>query len=153
MSSENAKALRDELAEQARALQTAVDAVDAAAAARLGVNRTDLACLDVLTQRESAAPSELGAALKLTTGSVTTMLDRLVRMGYVTRTPHPEDRRKAIIQTTDKARRELIEIYGPLAEEGRRMIDRYSVDEVRLLLDFMRNSRETQERHMARILP
>ena len=32
------------------------------------------------------------------------------------------------------------------------MIDRYSVDEIRLLLDFMRNSRETQERHMTRIL-
>ncbi|MCW7945879.1 transcriptional regulator [Streptomyces hygroscopicus] len=153
MSSENAKALRDELAEQARVLQTAVDAVDAAAAARLGVNRTDLACLDVLMQRGSAAPSELGTALKLTTGSVTTMLDRLVRMGYLTRTPDPADRRKAVIRTTEEACRELIDIYGPLAEEGRQMIDRYSEDEVRLLLDFMRNSREIQERHMARIVP
>ncbi|GHF22233.1 MarR family winged helix-turn-helix transcriptional regulator [Streptomyces morookaense] len=151
MSSEEAKALRDELADQARALQTAVDAVDAAAAERLGVNRTDLACLDVLMQRGSAAPTELGAALKLTTGSVTTMLDRLVRTGYVTRAPDPADRRKAVIQPTEQARRRLLEIYGPLAEEGRRMIDRYSVDEVKLLLDFMRASREAQEHHMARI--
>lgn len=152
MSSETAKALRDELAEQTRALQTAVDAVDAAAAARLGVNRTDLACLDVLMQRGSAAPSELGTALKLTTGSVTTLLDRLVKMGYVTRTPDPADRRKAVIQPTAEARRRLTEIYGPLAEDGRKMIDRYSEDEVKLLLDFMRHARETQERHTARIL-
>ncbi|WP_240135280.1 MarR family winged helix-turn-helix transcriptional regulator [Streptomyces sp. MUM 178J] len=151
MSSDNPENLQRELAAEIRALQTAVDSFDYAAAERLGVNRTDLHCLDVLMQRESAAPSELGAALNLTTGSVTALLDRLDRLGYITRSPDPADRRRSVVRPTDKAVKAAEEIFGPLAQDGFRQVARYSVDELALLLDFFRTSRELQERHTERI--
>ncbi|MFE0763624.1 MarR family winged helix-turn-helix transcriptional regulator [Streptomyces smyrnaeus] len=143
--------LRRQLGEQIRALQSATEAVDAATADRLGINRTDLHCLDVLTQRESATPSQLGAALGLTTGSVTAMLDRLARLGYLTREPDPNDRRKSVVRATTAIRRGADDLYGPLAEEGAALLGRYSLPELELLLDFARRSREIQERQVRRL--
>ncbi|MEV6399163.1 MarR family transcriptional regulator [Streptomyces sp. NPDC051907] len=153
MSSDNRKNLQQELGMEIRALQTAVDSFDAAAAERLGVNRTDLHALDVLMQRESAAPSELGAALGLTTGSVTALLDRLDKLGYVTRSPDPKDRRKSVVRPTPEAVRAVGELFGPLAEDGFRQVARYTAEQLELLLDFLRSSRRLQEEHLDRIRP
>ncbi|HZX37313.1 MAG TPA: MarR family transcriptional regulator [Streptomyces sp.] len=112
---------------------------------------TDLRCLDVLLQRESAAPGEPGEALGLTTGSVTAMLDRLDRLGYLTREPDPHDRRRSVVRPSDRTRRAADEIYRPLAEEANEGLQRYSTAELQLLLDFVRGSREIQEKHVSRI--
>ena len=127
-------------------------AVDAAAAGYLQVNRTDLRCLEILYQGEAVLPSQLAAKLGLTTGSVTAMLDRLERLGYVTRSADPSDRRKVVVRITPKAARRATKIYGPIAQEGERdVLSRYTAAELRVLLDFHRRGRELQERHVARI--
>jgi DNA-binding MarR family transcriptional regulator len=151
MSRENRETLRTELGDEVRALQSAVDALDEAVAAHLRVNRTDLRCLDVLMQAGSATPGQLATALGLTTGSVTAMLDRLAKLGYLTRSADPADRRKVIVQPTPEAQRRAGELYGPLAAEGAHEVSRYTAAELRLLIDFVRRSRLLQERHLARI--
>ncbi|MGH7530012.1 MAG: MarR family transcriptional regulator, partial [Gemmatimonadales bacterium] len=107
------------VAAEVRAYQRAVDAFDEAAAAALGVNRTDLRCLDVLLERGSASPGELAAALGLTTGSVTAMLDRLERMGYLSRTSDPADRRRVQVRPAAAATRAADRLWGPLATAAR----------------------------------
>ena len=144
--------LRKKLGLEAQAHQAAVDAVDAAAAAFLQVNRTDLRCLEILTQNDSVLPSQLASQLSLTTGSVTAMLDRLERLGYLTRSADPADRRKVVVRITPKATRKAAKIYGPIALEGKRdILSRYSVAELRVLLDYHQRSRQLQEHHAARI--
>jgi DNA-binding MarR family transcriptional regulator len=152
MSSKILEELRHDLGHEVQAHQAAVDAVDAAAAGYLQVNRTDLRCLEILYQGEAVLPSQLAAKLGLTTGSVTVMLDRLERLGYVTRSADPSDRRKVVVRITPKAARRATKIYGPVAQEGERdVLSRYTAAELRVLLDFHRRSRELQERHVARI--
>jgi DNA-binding MarR family transcriptional regulator len=151
MSSEKLRQLRDRLGDEVRAYQEMVDAFDEAVAAHLGVNRTDLRCLDVLLRLGSAAPGRLGADLGLTTGSVTAMLDRLERLGYLTRTPDPSDRRKVVVRATPVAAERAQTIYGPLVDEAQRFLAGYSAAELELLLGFLRQSRELQERHLARL--
>jgi len=144
--------LRKKLGLEAQAHQAAVDAVDAAAAAYLQVNRTDLRCLEILTQNDSVLPSQLAVQLGLTTGSVTTMLDRLERLGYATRSADPADRRKVVIRITPTAAKKATKIYGPIVLDGDRdVLSRYSSAELHVLLDYHRRSRELQERHAARI--
>jgi DNA-binding MarR family transcriptional regulator len=145
------ESLRTELGDEVRALQADVDALDEAVAVHLGVNRTDLRCLDVLMQAGSATPGQLGSRLGLTTGSVTAMLDRLAKLGYLTRAADPADRRKVVVTPTALAQRKAGEIYGPLAEAGSRDIARYTEAELRLLLDFLRRSRRLQQEHLTRI--
>ncbi len=134
-----------------RVHQAAVDALDEAVADRLGVNRTDLRCLDVLLRLGAATPGQLATELRLTTGSVTAMLDRLARLGYLSRSPDPTDRRKLIVRPSEMAGRLAGELYGPLAAEGARAVARYTVAELELLIDFLRHSRQLQEEHLARI--
>ncbi|MET8872760.1 MarR family transcriptional regulator [Nocardia sp. NPDC004604] len=142
--------LRAQVGHEAQALQAAVDAVDEAAATHLGVNRTDLRCLELIWLGEST-PGALAAELSLTSGSVTAMLDRLAKLDYVARHPEPGDRRKVIIRITDRAMAEVMRIYGPIAEEGAEEVARYSAAELRTVLDYLRRSRELQDRHRARI--
>jgi DNA-binding MarR family transcriptional regulator len=151
LSRESKDELRQRLGDEVRANQVAVDALDDAVAAYLGINRTDLRCLDVLLQLKVTTPGELAARLGLTTGSVTAMLDRLERMGYLTRSPDPSDRRKVLVRSAPRAAQAALQLYGPLAEEGFEEVGRYTVAELELLIDFMRRSRALQESHLARI--
>jgi DNA-binding MarR family transcriptional regulator len=151
MSRETVDELRRQLGEESRAFQTAVDALDDAVARHVGINRTDLRCLDVLMQLGTATPGVLAAKLGLTTGSVTTMLDRLAKLGYLTRAPDPADRRKVLVSVTEELKAKAWAIYGPIAEEGAADVQRYDEDELRLLIGFLRAGREFQERHRKRI--
>ncbi|MER7212665.1 MarR family transcriptional regulator [Streptosporangium sp. NPDC000239] len=147
-------ALRAELGQEVQAGQTAVDAFDEAVAIHLGVNRTDLRCLEILVREGSegnVTPSVLGTGLGLTTGSVTAMLDRLERAGYLTRSPDPGDRRKVVVRATPETLAKVEELYGPVVERGRRLISGYSDEEIRFVLGFLRGSRELYETEIARV--
>ncbi len=151
MSRENRDELRDRLGDEVRAHQQAIDAFDEAVAARLGINRTDLRCLDVLIQEGSATAGRLATRLGLTTGSVTAMLDRLERLGYLSRSPDPSDRRRVVVAPTDAVVERAAALYGPLVEEGAHAIAGYTSAELELLIGFLRMSREVQEHHVERV--
>jgi DNA-binding MarR family transcriptional regulator len=143
--------LRAALGTAVRAFQRAVDALDEAVAAHLGINRTDLRCLDVLIELETATPGLLAERLGLTTGSVTAMLDRLERLGYLTRSPDPADRRRVIVRPTASAVAAAMDIYGPLAAAGDEVTARYTAADLRLVIDYLDRGRALQEEHAARI--
>jgi DNA-binding MarR family transcriptional regulator len=145
MSRYTRKGVIETLGATVRAYHRAVDAVDEAAAEYLGVNRTDIRCLDVLLEQRESTPGRLAEAVGLTTGSVTAMLDRLERLGYVERTPHPTDRRRFDVRPTQRTIDAAIALYGPLVEGAQRILGRYSIDELELLIDFLRRDRAHQE--------
>ena len=132
-----------------RANQRATDAVDEAAAQLLGLNRTDGRCLDILEQHGQMSAGELARQSGLTTGAITAVIDRLERIGYVHRVADPSDRRRVLVGPTQKAREDSWELFGPLADAIRPMLSAYSDEDLRLLIDFQRLSRELQERHAA----
>lgn len=134
-----------------RADGSARDALDQAVADRLRINLTDLRCLDVLEQRGTSTPGEIATALGLSSGAVTTLLDRLEHSGYVQRRRDAEDRRRVLVELTALARRLAGELYGPIGVEGRALLAELSARDLALLRDFMRRSRELQLRHEARI--
>ena len=153
MAGKTRKVLLEELGVAVRANQSAVDAVDEAAAAYLGINRTDLRCIDVLLQEPEGAaiPARLAERLGISTGSVTALIDRLERMGYLTRSPDPTDRRKVMVKATDVVRQKAWAVYGPLADEGTRLLADYTMDDIKRLIEYMQRSRAVQEEHLKRI--
>lgn len=52
----------------------------------------------------SLSPYEIGERRLVTRGTVTGLLDTLERQGLVRRVPHPEDRRRLLIELTDRGR-------------------------------------------------
>jgi MarR family transcriptional regulator, 2-MHQ and catechol-resistance regulon repressor len=53
---------------------------------------------------EPLEPTVIAERLLVTTASVTSLLDNLERRGLIRRLPHPEDRRKLLIEITSAAR-------------------------------------------------
>src|SRR5262249_50475729 len=104
MSNDPRSALLTELFTEIRAGQNAVDAMDDAAAAYLGINRTDFRCLDVIDRRGRMTAGELAVESGLTTGAITAVLDRLERGGFVRRSRDDEDRRRIFVELTPEAR-------------------------------------------------
>lgn len=134
-----------------RSYQTAVDRFDEVVVGLLGINRTDGRCLDILEQRGAMTAGDLARHCGLTSGAMTTLLDRLEQLGYLRRVPHPTDRRRVLVELTAKARRRIGKIYGPVGEEGSTLLAQLSDEQLALIRDVMRTGRELLERHTERI--
>jgi DNA-binding MarR family transcriptional regulator len=114
----------------------------------LGINRTDARCMDILDQHGSMSAGDLAEASRLTTGAITAVIDRLERAGLAHRVPDPSDRRRVLVEVTPKAVAVATELMvEPMRALYTPMADRYSEDDLRLILDFTRQGREIQERH------
>lgn len=145
--------MADRLGAAVQGYQAAVDDFDREVARLLGINTTDARCLEILIQETSGlTPRELADRLGLTTGSATTMLDRLEKVGYVTRSAHPTDRRKLLVHATAVARERAFELIGPLVDDGRRtLLSRYSAEQLELITEFLTRAAELQREHVARL--
>jgi DNA-binding MarR family transcriptional regulator len=72
-----------------------------------GLNPSDLAALralDAAAQSDGIAINRLGAALGLSSGAVSALVDRLERHGLAERQPDPRDRRRIFVVLTPGAR-------------------------------------------------
>src|SRR5579884_4016890 len=69
-----------------------------AVAQRLGLNVTDLKCLDLARGEMLLTPGRLAELTGLTSAAVTTILDRLEHAGFVRRERDPADRRKILVK-------------------------------------------------------
>lgn len=140
--------LLQELADQVRAGQRATDAVDEAACSVMGINRTDGKVLDILDQFGLMSAGDLARHSGLTTGAVTAVIDRLEQAGYAQRVADPGDRRRVLVDVTDKTRQMTWELMGkPLIDAAGPVVERYTDAQLELLIDFTRAGREMQERH------
>lgn len=97
-----------------RALSTTHDRLDHYAADRFGVNRTDMRALDLIGQAGVISPTELAAALGMSTGATSTVLDRLEAVGYARREPDPGHRRRTLVRITPRAEQLGEAIFGPV---------------------------------------
>ena len=62
--------------------------------------------------------SELAEEAGLTSGSATTLVDRLEEAGYASRTRDPTDRRRVMVNLTEWAQARMGPIWGPLGAEA-----------------------------------
>jgi MarR family 2-MHQ and catechol resistance regulon transcriptional repressor len=68
----------------------------------LDIGLSDFAVLNTLLHRGPLTVNVIGASVLLTSGSITTAVDRLARQGLVKRRKHPRDRRAAVVHLTSK---------------------------------------------------
>jgi len=71
-------------------------------AQRIGVQFTDIHCLNYLMNNGPSTAGSIANITGLTTGAVTAMLDRLEKSGFVKRESDPDDRRKTIVRLQNK---------------------------------------------------
>ena len=110
-----------------------------AVAERLGLNVTDLRCLELILQVDagdhpgSVTPGRLAQDVGLTTGAITGALDRLERSGLIQREHDAEDRRRIIVRCNqDKVSIALQTLLNQLDEAFAALRSRFRDDELDL---------------------
>jgi DNA-binding transcriptional ArsR family regulator len=109
----------------------------AASAERIGINVTDLNCLNILALSGPLTAGELARATGLTTASITGVLDRLEEGGFVRRERDAHDRRRVVVHL-DPARglRDVAPVFAPVVEAWRAAAGQYTDEQLALILGF-----------------
>jgi DNA-binding MarR family transcriptional regulator len=141
-----------ELFAAVRANQLATDKMDGTAARAMGVNRTDMRALDVVERLGPVTAGAIAGAAGLTSGAVTAVIDRLVEKGYVRRVADPDDRRRVLIEKTEKLGQISGRLYGPLAERARPLVDKFSTAEIEAIIRFLELGTELVEHRVVELL-
>lgn len=103
----------------------------------VGVNSTDLECLDLLLLSGLTTPGRLAAHTGLTTGAMTAVIDRLERAGFVRRRRDPEDRRRVFVEALPRAVHEIGPLYRPLAQSTQKLHEQYDDRQLALVVDYL----------------
>lgn len=131
--------------------QDATEKYDDAVGTLYGLNQAERHCLSLLWQGP-LPPGVIAREIGLTPPSVTALVDRLEKRGFLTREPDPDDRRKMRIAMTEKTQKMSEEMYLPLAEKGRKLLAAYSDDHLAAIAKFAGEALAVQEAATAAIL-
>jgi DNA-binding MarR family transcriptional regulator len=121
-----------------------------AVAERLGINSTDLECLDHLV-RGPVTAGALARATGLTTGAITGVIDRLERAGFARRDSDPGDRRRTMVRALPAVGERIMPLFEPMERAAMAALSRYRDDELELLLDFLSLARDGAMTAMAEL--
>ena len=105
-------------------------------ARRVGVNSTDLECLDLILMNGPSSAGEIARHTGLTSGAVTGLIDRLERLGLVERTADPADRRKVLVRVREDRIGPIAALYAPLEKAMQTLLAGYGKEELKVLIDF-----------------
>ena len=144
--------LVDELIREFRASGNLDNAFDNVAAERLGINETDLHCLNIIESSGGLTAGELAAEARLTNGAITGVLDRLERAGFARRVADPADRRRVKVKVTGSFYEHADRIWGPMAADWQSTLgERFTAEELRRIVDFLRTTVEIGRRQLDRL--
>jgi DNA-binding MarR family transcriptional regulator len=113
-----------------------------AMAERLGINSTDLECLDIIILQGPVSAGELARDSGLTSGAITGVIDRLQRAGLTERESDPSDRRKVVVRVPPAVLRRILPIGEPMARAAQAVLSSYDDRQLALILDFLERSHE-----------
>jgi MarR family len=123
-----------------------------AAADKIGVNATDLNCMNILSFSGQLTAGELAKATGLTTASITGVVDRLEQAGFVRRERDPHDRRRVVVWLdVERALGTIVPVFGPMMGAWRRMADTYTDDELRLIVGYYGQMEQILREHLAKL--
>jgi DNA-binding MarR family transcriptional regulator len=146
------KALAAAFGEGFRKTSALTQLLGQAAADRIGLNATDLNCLNILSFSGELTAGELARATGLTTASITGVADRLEEAGYVRRERDPRDRRRVVIRLVlERALQDVAPVFLPLVLGWQGVVTRYTDDELRLIVEFYGQMEQVIRDHLARL--
>ncbi len=117
----------------------------------VGVNSTDLECLDILQMSGPMTAGSLAEITGLTTGAITGVIDRLEKKGLAERAKDLEDRRRVIVQTVAEGVKKLEPYYEWVQEAVDAIYEKYNDEELALVLEFMKRMNDAAQAGIARL--
>jgi len=123
-----------------RALSIQLSLLNHQVGAHLGLNDVDLDCLDLIARHGPLSPSALAQRAGLHPATVTGVLDRLERGGWVARERDPSDRRAVVVRAVRNRNPELMRLYAGMNSSMNEICAGYADAELEVLADFLRRT-------------
>jgi MarR family transcriptional regulator, 2-MHQ and catechol-resistance regulon repressor len=73
---------------------------------------SDFAVMEMLLHKGPQPVNEIGRRIELTSGAITTAVDRLESCGLVTREAHENDRRARIVRLTARGKEQAVKVFA-----------------------------------------
>jgi DNA-binding MarR family transcriptional regulator len=105
--------------------------------AHLELRDVDFDCLDLINRHGPLSPTALARRAGLHAATMTGILDRLERGGWVARERDPVDRRAVIVRALRHRNAELIRLYSGMNTSMDEICAGYADNELELLADFL----------------
>jgi DNA-binding MarR family transcriptional regulator len=107
---------------------------------QLELKDVDLDCFDMIDAYGPLSPSALARRAGLHPATMTGILDRLERGGWIVRERDPADRRAVVIRAVRERYAELMRQYAGMSRAMNKLLADYSDDELELIAGFMRRT-------------
>ena len=108
-----------------------------AVAKLVGLNSTDLECLDLLGLSGPTTAGRLATHTGLTTGAMTAVIDRLERAGFARRVRDDADRRCVLVEALPDNLRQIQALYRPLISAVGRLNEEYGDRQLAVIVDYL----------------
>jgi DNA-binding MarR family transcriptional regulator len=108
--------------------------------AHFDLRDTDFDCLDVIKRHGPLSPSALARRAGLHTATMTSVLDRLERGGWIERERDPVDRRAVLLRARRERNPELFRLYAGMNTSMDELLTDYTVDQLDTIADFLRRT-------------
>lgn len=135
-------AVRDQL----RELRMQLSMLNARVGSRLQFKTTDLDVLDLIVRDGGMTPTALARRSGLHPATLTGVLDRLERDGWVVRERQATDRRAVLVRPQTERMRDIFLLYSGMNSAIDDICGDYSNDELETIADFLRRVTEAGER-------
>lgn len=113
-----------------------------AVAARLGLNATDIDVLGLLSVTGTVTPSRLAEIAGLGTGTMTLVIDRLEKAGFVRRVPGQKDRRSVLIELLPGRQQEAAGLYATVQRRAEKILAGYDDHDLEVIAGYLRQSND-----------
>jgi DNA-binding MarR family transcriptional regulator len=114
--------------------------------AHVDLRDVDLECLDLLDRNGMLSPSALARGAGLHPATITGILDRLERGGWVTRDRDTGDRRSVVVRPARNRGGEVLRLYSGMNARLNRICAGYGEPELEVIADFLRKVAEAGQR-------
>jgi DNA-binding MarR family transcriptional regulator len=115
----------------------------------VGLNSTDLECLDLLDMAGATTAGRLAQHAGLTTGAMTAVIDRLERAGFVQRLRDPEDRRCVRVEALPGSLKHIAPFYRRLAQSTSRLHEEYDDRQLAIVVEYLTRALALAAEHVA----
>jgi DNA-binding MarR family transcriptional regulator len=132
--------LTNEIRESLRELSVQLSVLNHLVGARVDLRPVDLNCLDVIGRHGPLSPSGLAQHTGLHPATLTGVLDRLERAGWIARDRHPSDRRAVMVRALPDRAGEIFRLYGGMNAALEEVFAGFDDGQLRTLADFLRRA-------------
>jgi len=132
--------LTSSIKQSLRALSIQLSLLNHQVGAHVGLNDVDLDCLDLVARHGPLSPSPLAQRAALHPATLTGILDRLERGGWVVRERDPSDRRAVVVRALRDRNTELVRLYSGMNSSMSEICARYGSAELEAIADFLRRT-------------